>query len=85
MDKGTIARTIALVIALTNQFLVIFGRSPLPIDSELLENTVSAIFTIVTSLIAWFKNNYVTSIGMKQKQLIKENGLTSASKRKKKS
>nr|WP_034678864.1 phage holin [Priestia megaterium] len=85
MDKGTIARTIALVIALTNQFLVIFGRSPLPIDNELLENTVSAIFTIVTSLIAWFKNNYVTSIGMKQKQLIKENGLTSASKRKKKS
>ncbi|RKQ37304.1 phage holin [Oceanobacillus halophilus] len=76
MDRGTIIRTAALVIALTNQFLVMFGKSPLPIDSELIEQIVSSIFTVVTSLAAWFKNNYVTKNGKKQKEILEQNGLT---------
>lgn len=72
MDKGTIIRTGVLLLALVNQFLVMFGKSPLPIDSEVLEQAVSFIFTLVTSVVAWFKNNYVTKTGMKQKEIILE-------------
>lgn len=75
MDKGTIIRTAALFLALINQVLVIYGKSPLPISSELLEEMIAAVFTTVTAIIAWFKNNYVTEIGRKQREIIEQNGL----------
>ncbi|MEC1242375.1 phage holin, partial [Bacillus paralicheniformis] len=36
----------------------------------------STIFTIVTTLVAWYKNNYVTSKGKLQKETLKQKGLT---------
>jgi len=56
VDKGTVIRTIALMVALVNQILVLMGKSPLPIDSELLEQLISAIFTIITTIISWSKD-----------------------------
>ncbi|RLL45154.1 phage holin [Oceanobacillus piezotolerans] len=76
MDRGTIIRTIVLMIALINQFLVIFGKSPLPIDSALVEQLVSTLFTLIMSLHAWFKNNYLTSKGRKQREILEKHGLT---------
>lgn len=76
MDKGTIIRTIALLVALVNQILVLFDKSPLPIDSVFLEQFLSVLFTIITSVIAWFKNNYVTKKGHRQKDALLEKGLT---------
>lgn len=75
MDKGTVVRTAALLLALVNQCLVMFGKSPLPIDGEMLEQVLSFSFLVVTSVSAWFKNNYVTKTGMKQKAVIQEKGL----------
>lgn len=72
MDKGTIIRTIVLAIALLNQFLVIFNKSPLPISNEELEQILSSVFTLVVSLIAWYKNNYVTSKGKQQREVLQE-------------
>ncbi len=46
---------IAVMIAATNQVLVLFGKSPMLIDSTLIEQVLSAIFTIVTVLIAWIR------------------------------
>lgn len=74
MDKGTVIRTAALSVALINQFLVMFGKSPLPINAEIAEQMVSFIFTLSTSMWAWFKNNYVTKTGRKQKRVLMENG-----------
>ncbi|WP_410978791.1 phage holin [Cobetia sp. SIMBA_158] len=34
------------------------------------------VFTLVTTLVAWYKNNYVTDIGKKQKEVLKQKGLT---------
>lgn len=82
MDKGTIIRTVLLFIALVNQFLVMFGKPVLPIDSELIEQVISGLFTIVTTLIAWFKNNYVTKTGKQQKSILLEKGLTAKRKQK---
>ncbi|TWK87330.1 hypothetical protein CHCC20331_2691 [Bacillus paralicheniformis] len=83
LDKGTVIRTVLLFVALVNQTLIMFGKSALP-NSEDQVNTLadalylagSTIFTIVTTLVAWFKNNYVTSKGKLQKETLKQKGLT---------
>lgn len=82
-DKGTVIRTVLLFIALINQGLIMFGKPILPISedqvtslAETLYLAFSMIFTIVTTLVAWFKNNYVTSKGQQQKEVLKQKGLT---------
>ncbi|MGE6855062.1 phage holin [Bacillus sp. FSL K6-2841] len=82
-DKGTVIRTVLLFIALINQTLVMFGQTVLPISEEQVQTTGEAlyvagstIFTMVTAIIAWFKNNYVTYKGQLQKDTLKQRGLT---------
>lgn len=82
-DKGTVIRTVLLFMALINQTLILFGKPILPISedqvnslAETLYLASSMIFTIVTTLIAWFKNNYVTSRGKAQKEALQQKGLT---------
>ncbi|MCY7919814.1 phage holin [Bacillus vallismortis] len=82
-DKGTVIRTVLLLVAFINQTMLMFGKSPLDIQEEqvnqlvdALYTAVSLIFTIGTTLAAWFKNNYVTEKGKKQRDLLKENNLT---------
>lgn len=60
ITAGTIARTIILIVALVNQVLVSTGHSILPISDETITETVTVLFTLVTSLIAWWKNNSFT-------------------------
>ncbi|QGX64969.1 phage holin [Bacillus sp. ms-22] len=82
-DKGTVIRTVLLFIALINQTLVMFGQTVLPIIEEQVQTVGEAlyvagstIFTMVTAVIAWFKNNYVTYKGQLQKDALKQRGLT---------
>ena len=82
-DKGTVVRTVLLFIALVNQTLIMFGKSALPISEDQVNTMADAlyvagstIFTIITTLVAWFKNNYVTSKGKLQKETLKQKGLT---------
>ncbi|ARC68659.1 MULTISPECIES: phage holin [Bacillus] len=82
-DKGTVVRTVLLFIALVNQTLIMFGKAALPISEDQVNTladalylTCSTIFTIVTTLVAWFKNNYVTGKGKQQKEVLKQKGLT---------
>lgn len=81
MDRGTLIRSFVLFVALINQTLVIFGKSPIPIDSELVEQFVAVTFTMVSSLIAWFKNNYITEKGKQQRKTLENNGLTKLTKK----
>ncbi|MFB4387123.1 phage holin [Bacillus sp. BR_10] len=81
-DKGTVIRTVLLFMALINQALIVFGKPILPISedqvtslAETLYLAGSMIFTIVTTLVAWFKNNYVTDKGKLQKEVLKQKGL----------
>ncbi|AJA42488.1 holin [Alkalihalobacillus alcalophilus ATCC 27647 = CGMCC 1.3604] len=85
MDKGTLIRTIVLILALANQIFAMFGIEKLPLDEAGVTNIVelgyllfSAVLTIVAAMIAWFKNNYVTKTGKKQKETLKKAGLTKA-------
>ncbi|KIL22478.1 hypothetical protein C2W58_00796 [Bacillus pumilus] len=82
-DKGTVVRTVLLFIALINQALIMFGKPVLPISedqvntlTETLYLAFSMVFTLVTTLVAWFKNNYVTSRGKAQKEALQQKGLT---------
>ncbi|MBY4603553.1 phage holin [Bacillus rugosus] len=82
-DKGTVIRTVLLLVALINQTMLMLGKSPLDIQEEQINQLADAlysagsvIFTIGTTFAAWFKNNYVTEKGKKQRDLLKENNLT---------
>ncbi|MEK5498136.1 MULTISPECIES: phage holin [Bacillus] len=83
LDKGTVIRTVLLFIALINQALILFGKPILPINEDQVTSLAdtlylagSMIFTMVTTLVAWFKNNYVTSRGKAQKEALQQKGLT---------
>ncbi|ASB90009.1 phage holin [Bacillus sonorensis] len=82
-DKGTVVRTALLFIALVNQTLIMFGKTALPISEDQVNTLADAlyvagstVFTIVTSLVAWYKNNYVTDKGKLQKEILQQKGLT---------
>ena len=60
ISAGTIARTIILVLALINQLLTAMGHSVINISDESINTLISTGFTIVTAVIAWWKNNSFT-------------------------
>lgn len=72
ISAGTLARTIILVLALINQILVITGHSVLPIQDDQIELLVSTIWTIVASLISWWKNNSFTAPAIKADKVLKQ-------------
>ncbi len=65
ITPGTIARTIILALALINQALVMFGKSPLSITDDDIDAVVSLIFTITSTVIVWWKNNSFTQNAIK--------------------
>ncbi|MEE0793306.1 MAG: phage holin [Faecalibacterium prausnitzii] len=64
ISAGTVARTAALLLALTNQVLSALGKPVLPIESATVEQLVTAGITTVTALIAWWKNNSFTAAAL---------------------
>lgn len=60
ISAGTIARTVCLFIALANQIMVMCGITPIQLDDNTVYEFVSVLFTVVTALIAWWKNNSFT-------------------------
>ncbi len=60
ISAGTIARTIVLIVALVNTLLTAFGKNPLPFSDEEVYAGVSAVITVIVSLVAWWKNNSFT-------------------------
>ena len=72
VSSGTIARTIIMIIALVNQCLSISGHSIIPIDDEDIEQVISLIFTIASTLVAWWKNNSFTHNAISADKLLKQ-------------
>ena len=61
ISAATIARTAVLLLALTNQVLSALGKPMLPIESQTVEQLVTAGITTVAALISWCNNNSFTS------------------------
>ena len=70
ITKGTLIRTILLVLALINQILAVFGKSPIPIDDDTATNLISTAWTVIASLIAWWKNNSFTDKAIKADKML---------------
>ena len=64
ISAGTVARTACLLLALTNQLLSALGKPVLPIESETVEQLVTAGITTVAALVAWWKNNSFTAAAL---------------------
>ena len=60
ITTGTIVRTVILAVALINQILVASGHSVIPIPDEEWETLITTGATVITALIAWWKNNSFT-------------------------
>lgn len=72
MDKGTAIRTIVLIVALVNQFLVAFGLSPFPFSAQEIEVALSYVFTVLATLWTWWKNNDLTPEAYEGTKLTRE-------------
>lgn len=68
---GTIARTVCLALALTNQILSATGHPVLPIEDAQVETLVTTGLTVAASLAAWWKNNSFTPAAIKADQTLK--------------
>lgn len=68
---ATIARTVILVVALVNQALTMTGKSILPISDEQITEVISLAFTVVSALIAWWKNNSFTQAAITADETMK--------------
>lgn len=60
VKKSTIIRSIVLAVALINQVVTLFGANPLPFSDEQVYEGVTAIFTVASSIWAWWENNSFT-------------------------
>lgn len=64
ISKGTLIRTVILVLAIANNALALWGKSPLPIDDAMVEEVVSFLFTTAAALVTWWKNNSFTQAAL---------------------
>ena len=60
ISAGTIARTAALALALTNQILSAAGKPVIPIDNAQLEQLITTGFTVGASIVNWWYNQSFT-------------------------
>lgn len=72
ISAGTIARTIILILALVNQVLTATGHSVINVSDESINTLISTGFTIVTAIIAWWKNNSFTQSALKADEVMRE-------------
>ena len=72
ISAATVARTVCLLLALTNQVLSACGKPVLPIESETVEQLVSAGITTIAAMVAWWKNNSFTTNAIKADQYMKD-------------
>ena len=72
VTAGTIARTIVLALALINQILTVFGYNMIDISTETINTLISTIFTVITAIITFWKNNSFTKAAIEADEVMKE-------------
>lgn len=61
VKKETWIRTIITFIALVNSVLIMLNKNPLPYSEDEMYVGISGIFTVLTTLWSWWKNNSFTA------------------------
>lgn len=72
ISAGTIARTIVLALALINQLLTVFGYNVIDISTETINTLITTIFTVITAIISFWKNNSFTKEAIEADKVMKE-------------
>lgn len=75
VSSGTIARTLFLFVSLVNSALGMFGFTSLDIDENTIYTVVTGLTTIVSAVLAFWKNNSFTKEAIEADKY-KENLLT---------
>lgn len=60
MKKETIIRTAVLALALLNQCFTVAGKPIININENEVNELISVAFTVITAVVAWWKNNSFT-------------------------
>ena len=60
IDSGTVDRFLVLLLALANQALTMFGRPVLNIDDTAVTQLVSLLWTTISALWCYWKDNDIT-------------------------
>ena len=60
VKSDTIARTVCLLLAIINQVLAVAGKEILPFAENDVYQLCSLLATIISSAVAWWKNNSFT-------------------------
>jgi len=71
IEKGTIARTVVLVVALINQALAMFGKEILPFAEDDIYTAVTTILTLGATVWAGWKNNSFTAAAIEADKYMK--------------
>ena len=72
ISAGTIARTMVLLLALTNQVLGLCGIQTIPLEDEDINALVTTLWTVTAALVAWWKNNSFTRAALAGDAAMKE-------------
>lgn len=72
IKADTVARTICLALAIVNQVLAVAGKEILPFGEDDIYQVCSLIATIITSGIAWWKNNSFTQAALTADETLKK-------------
>lgn len=72
VTPGTIARTLILALALINQILTASGHSIIAVSDDDINTLITTGFTVVSALLAWWKNNSFTKPALKADEVLKE-------------
>lgn len=58
---GTITRTAVMIIGIVNLILNATGHSTLPFTTSEVSNAISVIFSVIATILVWWKNNSFTA------------------------
>ena len=72
VSGDTIARTICLALAIINQILAVMGKEVLPFAEDDIYQICSLVATIITSALAWWKNNSFTAAAIAGDEVMKK-------------
>lgn len=72
ITAGTAARTVCLILALTNQILTVLGYNVINISDDTVNTLISTGFTVITAIAAWWKNNSFTKAAIEADNVMRD-------------
>ena len=72
ITAGTAARTVCLILALTNQILTVLGYDVINISDDTVNTLISTGFTVITAIAAWWKNNSFTKAAIEADNVMRD-------------